>query len=127
MRCFFFGNLIICEVENFFVKLLLYILLKSLTYKLKFLYFCGKLNLYIKLMILYFTLKRELYLNQIIPLIDNELIKVITGIRRCGKSYMLGLIMDELSYRGIKKENIILINFKSVKYGYVIIPMNWIY
>ena len=33
--------------------------------------------------------KRDLYLNRIIPLIDNELIKVITGIRRCGKSYML--------------------------------------
>ena len=45
--------------------------------------------------------KRELYLNQIIPLIDNELIKVITGIRRCGKSYMLGLIIDEGSVQNL--------------------------
>ena len=60
--------------------------------------------------------KRELYLTQFIPLIDNELIKVITGIRRCGKSYMLGLIKDELINRGIDENNIILINFESAKY-----------
>ena len=60
--------------------------------------------------------KRELYLNKIIPLIDNELIKVITGVRRCGKSYMLGLIKDELINRGINENNIILINFESAKY-----------
>ena len=40
--------------------------------------------------------QRDLYMRQITPLIDNELIKVITGIRRCGKSYMLGLIKEEL-------------------------------
>ena len=60
--------------------------------------------------------KRDLYLNRIIPLIDNELIKVITGIRRCGKSYMLGLIKKELINRGIGEDNIILINFESAKY-----------
>ena len=60
--------------------------------------------------------KRVLYLNQIFPLIDNDLIKVITGIRRCGKSYMLGLIKDELINRGIDENNIILINFESAKY-----------
>ena len=60
--------------------------------------------------------KRDLYLNRIIPLIDNELIKVITGIRRCGKSYMLGLIKKELINRGIDEDNIILINFESAKY-----------
>ncbi len=60
--------------------------------------------------------KRDLYLNQIIPLIDNELIKVITGVRRCGKSYMLGLIKEELINRGTDENNIILINFESAKY-----------
>ena len=60
--------------------------------------------------------QRELYMEQIIPLIDNELIKVITGIRRCGKSYMLGLIKEELLKRGVKEHNIILINFDNKKY-----------
>ena len=60
--------------------------------------------------------QRDLYMAQIIPLIDNDLIKVITGIRRCGKSYMLGLIKEELIKRGIKEHNIILINFDSKKY-----------
>ena len=60
--------------------------------------------------------QRDLYMAQIIPLIDNELIKVITGIRRCGKSYMLGLIKKELIKRGVKEHNIILINFDSKKY-----------
>lgn len=60
--------------------------------------------------------QRELYLKQIIPLIDNDLIKVITGIRRCGKSYMLGLIKEELIKNGVKEHNIILINFDSKKY-----------
>ena len=55
-------------------------------------------------------------MEQIIPLIDNELIKVITGIRRCGKSYMLGLIKEELIKRGVKEHNIIIINFDSKKY-----------
>ena len=60
--------------------------------------------------------KRELYINQIISLIDTELINVITGIRRYGKSYMLGLIKNELINRGIDEDNIILINFESTKY-----------
>ena len=60
--------------------------------------------------------KEILYMAQIIPLIDNELIKVITGIRRCGKSYMLGLIKEELLKRGVNEHNIILINFDSKKY-----------
>lgn len=60
--------------------------------------------------------QRDLYMAQIIPLIDNELIKVIRGIRRCGKSYMLRLIKEELIKRGVKEHNIILINFDSKKY-----------
>lgn len=55
-------------------------------------------------------------MEQIAPLIDNELIKVITGIRRCGKSYMLGLIKEELIKRGVNEQNIILINFDSKHY-----------
>ena len=62
-------------------------------------------------------IQRELYLNKIRPLIDNELIKVITGIRRCGKSYMLKLIIEELKSQGVNEENIILINLDDLKYN----------
>ncbi len=61
--------------------------------------------------------QRNLYMEQIIPLINNDLIKVITGIRRCGKSYMLNLLKEELINRGVKEYNIILINFDSTKYN----------
>ena len=40
-------------------------------------------------------IKRELYMQRIRPFIDTELIKVMTGIRRCGKSVMLELIQEE--------------------------------
>ena len=59
---------------------------------------------------------RELYMDKIRPLIDKDIIKVITGIRRCGKSYFLNLIIEELKNKGIKDENIILINFESIEY-----------
>ena len=60
--------------------------------------------------------KRELYFNRISPLIDKDIIKVIVGVRRCGKSYMFNLIIDELLKRGIDKDNILLINFESAEY-----------
>lgn len=63
--------------------------------------------------------QRELYMKKISKLIDNELIKVITGVRRCGKSYMLKLIREELLNRGINKNNIILINFDDPLYNKV--------
>ena len=62
-------------------------------------------------------IQRDLYLNKIRPLIDNELIKVITGIRRCGKSYMLKLIIEELKSQGVNEENIILINLDDLKHN----------
>lgn len=44
-------------------------------------------------------IKRELYMNRIRPFIGTDLIKVMTGIRRCGKSVMLKLIQQELVLR----------------------------
>ena len=41
-------------------------------------------------------IKRELYMKRIRPFIGSDLVKVMTGIRRCGKSVMLELIKDEL-------------------------------
>ena len=40
--------------------------------------------------------KRELYLKRIRPFYESDLIKVITGIRRCGKSILLNQIMNEM-------------------------------
>lgn len=62
---------------------------------------------------------RDLYLNRIRRLIDLDVIKIITGIRRCGKSYFLNLIMDELKNRGINEENIIHIDLEHPKYNYM--------
>ena len=61
--------------------------------------------------------KRELYMDKIRPLMDKDIIKVIAGIGRCGKSYFLNLIINELKNKGIKDKNIILINFESIEYN----------
>lgn len=60
---------------------------------------------------------REKYLSKIRPFYNVDLIKVITGIRRCGKSVILTQIMDELKATGIKEEQIIYINFELKKYS----------
>lgn len=60
---------------------------------------------------------REKYLSKIRPFYNVDLIKVITGIRRCGKSVILTQIMDELKDKGIKKEQIIYINFELKNYS----------
>lgn len=63
-----------------------------------------------------FMIQREKYLKQISPFIDKPVIKVITGIRRCGKSTFLKLICNLLTDRGIKPENILLINKDSLEF-----------
>ena len=65
------------------------------------------------------VVNRDIYMNKINSFIGHELIKIITGIRRCGKSYMLNLIIQELINRDIPKENIILINFTERPYNHV--------
>ena len=62
-------------------------------------------------------IKREHYLEQIRPFIDKPLIKVLTGIRRSGKSAILMMLKGELVQRGISPENIIHINFESMEYS----------
>ena len=64
-------------------------------------------------------LKREKYLKQIREFYDTDLIKVITGIRRCGKSVLLKQIIEELKEEKIDKEHIIYINFEDVEYTYI--------
>ena len=60
-------------------------------------------------------IKREMYMKRIRPFIGNDLIKVMTGIRRSGKSVMLELIQKELIASGIDADNFICINFEDLR------------
>lgn len=59
---------------------------------------------------------RERYLKQIRPFYDQDLIKVLIGIRRSGKSVILNQIIDELREKGIDDKHIIYINFEDFDY-----------
>jgi hypothetical protein len=59
-------------------------------------------------------IKRETYMSRIRPFIGNDLIKVLTGIRRSGKSVMLELIKDELITTGVPSSQFISINFENM-------------
>lgn len=62
-------------------------------------------------------IKRELYFDKIQAFIDKPFVKVLTGVRRCGKSSILKLLKDKLLSRGIAQEQIISINFESFAYS----------
>lgn len=62
---------------------------------------------------------REKYLSKIREFYDSNLIKIITGIRRCGKSVLLKQIMNELKDNGVKENHIIYINFEDVEYSFI--------
>lgn len=57
--------------------------------------------------------KRELYLKKIIAFQDTEPVKVVTGIRRCGKSSLLKLMTLHLKENGVPEEQILEMNFES--------------
>lgn len=60
-------------------------------------------------------IKRELYMKRIRPFIGTDLVKVMTGIRRCGKSVMLDLIKEELKELGISAAQFITFNFEDLR------------
>lgn len=62
-------------------------------------------------------IKREIYMSRIRPFMNNDLIKVLTGIRRSGKSVMLELIKEELIDSGVSREQFISINFEDMRYS----------
>lgn len=59
---------------------------------------------------------RKTYMDQIIPFIDTPFVKILTGVRRCGKSTVMEMIKEVLLQRGVSKENIISYCFDSLKY-----------
>ena len=61
-------------------------------------------------------LKRELYLGKIRDFYNSNLIKILVGIRRCGKSVILNQIADELLESGVKQDHILIINFEYVEF-----------
>ena len=61
-------------------------------------------------------LQRPEYLNKLIAFKDKQLIKIVTGIRRCGKSTLLEIYQDWLKKHGVLEEQIIAINFEDIDY-----------
>ena len=60
--------------------------------------------------------RRDIYLNKLIGFQDTEPVKVITGIRRCGKSSLLKLMVQHLTETGVPQEQIIEMNFESFNF-----------
>lgn len=60
--------------------------------------------------------KRDLYLTQLVQFRDKPLIKVVTGVRRCGKSTLLSLFEEHLRNNGVHDDHIIRINFEAFEF-----------
>ena len=60
---------------------------------------------------------RELYMRRIRPFIGTDLIKVMTGMRRAGKSVMLELIQEELVRSGVRRSQFLCYNFEDLRYA----------
>lgn len=61
-------------------------------------------------------IKRTEYLNKLKKWQDKDVIKVVTGIRRCGKSTLLTLFQEELKKNGVSEDQIISLNFENIAY-----------
>lgn len=59
---------------------------------------------------------RKQYMDKIIPFIDAPFVKILTGVRRCGKSTILAMLQEELKARGIVSEQILSYKFDSLRY-----------
>ena len=61
-------------------------------------------------------IERKEYLEKLIAWKDKQLIKIVTGVRRCGKSMLLEIYRNYLKEHGIEEEQIISINFEDLDY-----------
>lgn len=62
-------------------------------------------------------IKRDRYINFLKEFKDNEAIKIITGIRRSGKTFLMNMFIDELHKQGIEDDQIIHINFEDMAFS----------
>ncbi len=86
-------------------------------YENKICYFCVKISK--KEIVENMQLVREDYLKLLRPYYDVDLIKIITGVRRSGKSVLMDTIKDEILLRGIKGSHIISINLEDLDYSFI--------
>lgn len=63
---------------------------------------------------------RPYYLNKLIEFKDKDIVKIVTGIRRCGKSTLLDLFVDYLLSTGVNKKNILQMNLESLKFSNIL-------
>ncbi len=61
-------------------------------------------------------IERKEYLNKLITWKDKQLIKIVTGVRRCGKSVLLKMYQDYLKNNGVKESQIVTIIFEDLDY-----------
>ena len=61
-------------------------------------------------------IKRQRYIEQVKKSLDTEFIKVITGVRRSGKSYLLRMIKDLILEQGVPHSQIIFMNFENPEF-----------
>lgn len=61
-------------------------------------------------------INRPMYMDKIMPYVDTPFVKILTGVRRCGKSTILKLIMEQLRERGIPESRIVSYRFDSMEY-----------
>ena len=64
-------------------------------------------------------IERISHLNKLLPFVDKPVIKVITGIRRCGKSTLLRQIVQKLENKNVSPEQIILINMELMEFDHL--------
>lgn len=70
---------------------------------------------------------RPLYLDKIRPFIGKDIVKVLTGVRRCGKSTILSFVVDELRSQGVSESNILMMNFESARWADAAASWNALY
>jgi uncharacterized protein len=68
---------------------------------------------------------RPVYLNKLIEFMDKDVVKIVTGIRRCGKSTLLDLFEEHLLQTGVPAERIVHMNLESLQFRDILAPVSF--